>query len=437
MSDSSSSEEGELSPDEEEDMLSDSSIELIEPSFHADSDMLSISDDDEVAYVPPAPQPGLPPPHTPAPLPPPPSPAAPLPPSQSLAEALALRPPPPTKFLHTGLPILEPVTVSFEDAMATDGGVVRAVLDADGVVVVTGVVSDADCDTFVTELEDVLETFPEVIDYKKNGLPGSQQHHLLKHYGIAWALPCQNLRTNPRVVALFEKIYRKPVCASVDAAAYCPDEYEHAASKASIKLYGNSTLQPHQDAALGVRTSNLGDDLRRVGAAYHSCVQGSVVCRPQLPVFDNGAYYAPPGFTAAPMPILEARSHLKHNPNHFSITSPERYEGCIGYIPVPKGAVVLWLSTTIHGNYGAADVGEHGVKGRACLMVSMLPKDVRKPEERERKLQAFKEGQSTSHHAHVCEPCGPGHMSNRAEGHPRHCKTHKPPYMTQAQRDLL
>jgi hypothetical protein len=259
-------------------------------------------------------------------------------------------------------------------------------LQRDGFVVVKGVVTPEKAAEYAEKGEEWLEGFklgyqrddPSTWDVKK--LPRHNRGGLYSQYSFAHSQFVWDAKAEPKIVELFETIW------GTDQLTVSFDGGSLAVPLPADQVENNKAPWPHSDQS-----------------AYRPqrhCIQGLLNLLPNGP--NDGGLMVMRGTANLFGQYFEEHKHLEP-PEGWTKRDGFRWtdetlqwfvdRGCEWVKPaMDPGDFVLWDSRTAH--YGAAPMEE---KKRFAIYICYKPDAYLTPEQRERKIEAFKRGYCTSH----------------------------------------
>ena len=122
------------------------------------------------------------------------------------------------------------------------------------------------------------------------------------------------------------------------------------------------------------------------------CIQGQYNF---LPVTEEDA-----GFIVVPKSHLEFTPDIKHNKSWILCPGDEHLEKCKKLL-IPKNCFTLWNSRLVHANEGMTKKTVE--LNRLTAYISYLPKSIQTKENLEKRIQAYKNSDTTSHWSNLCE----------------------------------
>jgi ectoine hydroxylase-related dioxygenase (phytanoyl-CoA dioxygenase family) len=265
-----------------------------------------------------------------------------------------------------------------------------------GVAIIPNILDDQECDEMKQGMWNYLETITTnlPIPIKKSNLQTLKSFKelypkhsmLIQHWSIGHAQFIWNIRTNPKVIRPFEKIWnvnKEDLLVSFDGASF------HFPPEITKFGWANSNK------------SWLHCDQSYLRNGFE-CVQGWI-----------NAFDTNPG--DATLTILEG-SHKYHadfanqfgspNSNDWFILSQEHIDWYVGNkacvktnIKCPAGSLVLWDSRTIHCGI-EPDISRINPNYRCVVYVCYTPRELASDSILEKKIKAWEDLRTTSHYPH-------------------------------------
>jgi hypothetical protein len=105
--------------------------------------------------------------------------------------------------------------------------------------------------------------------------------------------------------------------------------------------------------------------------------------------------------------IIAPKSHLKYNPtvnhtkNWIVLDNSDEWNSKIMKLIIPKNCLTIWNSRTIHANTGMVKKGVD--LNRLTFYIAYLPRSLQTEENKLKRIQAYKNGETCSHWSNKCE----------------------------------
>lgn len=286
-------------------------------------------------------------------------------------------------------------------ATAADGYIctidnVKETLAKHGVAVITGVLTEAECEETIKGMWDYLELATSQLTtpmdrnkqetWKQIEALWPKNRMLLQHFGIGHAQFLWMVRQNPKVCAVYAKIWDVTVydlLVSYDGAScHLPQAYDKPSKAKKLSLHCD---QSFSDSSF-------------------KCVQGWVTAYDvrhgdaTLCVLPESHLLHQHLARACPLLAKDKKDWKMMEQSHLNFYSNKNDACTPTMIACPKGSLVLWDSRTIHCGVQSSLPAEQAAP-RCVVYVSMMPKSTATPSQRARHRAAFDNGRTTSHWA--------------------------------------
>lgn len=246
-----------------------------------------------------------------------------------------------------------------------------------GYVVLNNVIPSERLEVYRSQFWDWMESFGTGINrndsttWTNANWPHSM-HGLLQHFGIGHAQWVWTLRTEPKILKIFARIWDVPV------------------EELLCSFDGANLTRPTKRSQHGWEHLDQGSS-----DSEFKCVQGCMVlqtCDGGLKFYKNSNRKHAKFFKKFNITTKGNWHKLNEEEKAWYTARCETTE-----IPNIAGNLVLWDSRTVHWGYAPTNVP------RMCAYVSYLPRSRATPKQLERKLEVFKLRRMTSHWAVPCK----------------------------------
>ena len=249
----------------------------------------------------------------------------------------------------------------------------KSYLDTHGYVVLNNILPSETKETFMVNFKQEWCKVAEGFSWDDQSTWTSKNIPLMLSKGMAvfsgWGHSnfMWNLRTNPRIYGIFEKLYdtNELVCSFDGFSAFFDSKIQKSPSWLHVDQNPSNTMDSYQ-------------------GAYNFLKVGE----------DDAGFLVVPGSHKTFIP------DVKHK-RDWIVVDQEKFLPQAKKLLIPENCFVIWNSKLIHANQGM----KKGTKNfnRLTAYITYLPKELRSIEVKEKRIEAYKNANTTSHWANKCE----------------------------------